>query len=57
MHYVSSPSLACDAALKMTNIELELLQNKEMYDFIERGIRGGISIIAKRFARANNPGC
>ena len=57
MHYVSSPSLAWDAALKMTNIELELLHNKEMYDFIERGIRGGISIIAKRFARANNPGC
>ena len=57
VNYVSSPSLAWDSALKMTNIQLELLQDKEIYDFIERGIRGGISIIAKRFARANNPGC
>ena len=57
VHYYSAPGLAWDAALKMSKVELELLQDQEMYDFIEKGIRGGISIISKRFARANNPGC
>ena len=56
-HYFTTPGLAWDAALKMTEVELELLQNEEMYTFFERGIRGGVSMISKRYARANNPGC
>ena len=49
--------MAWDAALKLTGVKLELFDNEEMYTFIERSIRGGISQISKRFAKANNPRC
>ena len=49
--------MAWDAALKLTGVRLELLNNEEMYTFIERSIRGGISQISKRFAKANNSRC
>ena len=54
-HYVSSPGLSWDAMLKMTDIRLELLTDVDMHQFIERGIRGGISVITHRHAKANNP--
>ena len=40
--------------LKMTRIELELVSDIDMYLFIDKGIIGGISCIAKRFSKANN---
>ena len=40
--------------LKMTKIELELISNIGMYVFVEKGMRGGISYIAKRFSKTNN---
>ena len=49
-HYFSSPGLSWDAMLKMTNIELEKISNIGKYLFIEKGLRGGISYIAKRYA-------
>ena len=49
--------MAWDAALKVTGVKLELFDNEEMYTFIERSIRGGISQISKRLAKANNPRC
>ena len=53
-HYITSPGLACDAMLKMTKINLDLISAIEMQLFIEKGIRGGISYIAHRYAKANN---
>ena len=38
----------------MTNIELEKISHIDKYLFIEKGLRGGISYIAKRYAKANN---
>ena len=49
--------MAWDAALKMTGIKLELLSDESMYSFLERSIRGGVSQISKRFAKANNSKC
>ena len=40
--------------LKMTEIELELISDIDMYLFVVKGLRGGISYIAKRFSKANN---
>ena len=40
--------------LKMTGIKLEKISDIDKYLFIEKGLRGGISYIAKRYAKANN---
>ena len=53
-HYFSSPGLSWDAMLKMTDIKLELITDIDMYQFIEKGMRGGISYIANRYGKANN---
>ena len=47
--------MSLDALLKKTDVEIELLTDYDQYMFIERGIRGGISMSSKRFAKANNP--
>ena len=53
-HYFSSPGLSWDAMLKMTGVKLEKISDIDKYLFIEKGLRGGISYIAKRYAKANN---
>ena len=53
-HYFSSPGLSWDAVLKMTKIKLEPISDIDMYLFVEKGLRGGISYICKRFSKANN---
>ncbi|KAL9954396.1 hypothetical protein ACROYT_G041929 [Oculina patagonica] len=53
-HYFTSPGLSWDALLKKTGVQLELLTDSEMHLFVERGIRGGISMVSKRYAKANN---
>ena len=53
-NYFSSPGLNWDAMLKMTGVKLETISDIDKYLFIENGLRGGISYIAKRYAKANN---
>lgn len=55
LHYLSLPALTYDAALKYTKVELELIKDPDMHQMIESGIRGGVSVISHRHARANNP--
>ena len=51
-HYFSSPVLSWDAMLKMTGVRLPKIV--DTYLFIEKGLKGGISYIAKRYSEANN---
>ena len=53
-HYFSSPGLGWDAMLKRVNVELEKISDIDKYLFVKKGLRGGISYIAKRYAKANN---
>ena len=50
-NYFSSPGLSWDAMLKVTNIELEKISAIDKYLFIEKGLRRGISYIAKRYLK------
>ena len=40
--------------LEMTKVKLDLISDVDMYLFIEKGMRGGISHISKMHSRANN---
>ena len=53
-HYFSSPGLIWDAMLKTTGVKLEQISEIDKYLFIEKGLRGGVSYIAKKYARVNN---
>ena len=53
-NYFSSPGLRWYAMLKIPGAKLEKISDIGKYLFIEKGLRGGISYIAKRHAKANN---
>ena len=41
----------------MTKVELEKISDTDMHLFIEKGMRGGIIYINKRFSKENNEYC
>ena len=53
--YYTAPGLAWDACLKITKVKLELFEDYEMLMMVEKGIRGGVSMISTRYGKANNP--
>ena len=52
-HYLFAPGLAWDACLKETSQKLELISDYDMLMFFERGRRGGMCHISKRYSEAN----
>ena len=50
----SAPGLAWNAMLKLTGVEIELLDDYDKYLFCEAGIRGGYCCASERYAKANN---
>ena len=54
--YYSTSGLAWDALFLTTGQKLELITDQDMYMMIEQGLRGGISMVSRRYAKANNPG-
>ena len=54
-HFYTAPSLSWSAGLLHTKVKLEIPRDVDMHIFIDRGLRGGISMVANHFARANNP--
>lgn len=53
-HYVSNAHFSFNAFLRFSNVEFDLLTDQNMYCLFNRGIRGGVSLLSKRYARANN---
>ena len=53
-HYFSSPGLSWVAMLKMTGVKLDKISDIEKYLITVKGLREGISYIAKRYAKENN---
>ena len=53
LHYYTLPGLSWDAALKMSGVKLDLITDIDMYQMIERAIRGGVAMITHRRAVAS----
>ena len=53
-YYFSLPGLSWDAMLKMTGIRLEKINDTDIHLFLEKGMRGGVSYISKRYSKSSN---
>ena len=53
LHCISSPGLSWDTMLKMTGIQLEKTNNIDVHLFLEKGMRGGVSYISKRYSKSD----
>ena len=54
MQYYTTPSLAWNTALRMSRVDVQLITDDNMYNFVENSICGGVSMISTRHAKANS---
>ena len=54
-HNYTSPGLSWQAALKMTDVELDLITDIDQHLFIEEGIGRRVAMISHQYTRANAP--
>lgn len=52
--YISLPSLSMDLFLQTSKAKIELITDSEIYDFVLKGMYGGLSYIGQRYEEANN---
>ena len=53
-HYFTLPNFAWDAMHLKTGVTIDPLTDKEMYEMIEKGLRGGMCQVSHKEAKANN---
>ena len=53
-YYYTLPNFAFDAMLTMTGVEIDLIYDREMYEMIEAGLRGGMCMVSTKKVEANN---
>ena len=51
--YISLPSYTYDLMLKETGLSIDPIPDQNMYHFIKKGVRGGLSYINTRYAHRN----
>ena len=56
-HYLTAPSLSWACMLKSTEIKLELIRDVDMSNLFELNLRGGITGLTQRKAKANHEFC
>ncbi|CAJ0924949.1 14384_t:CDS:2, partial [Entrophospora sp. SA101] len=56
-HYVSAPGMFNDSLYKSSGAEIKLITDMDQYLLVEKGIRGSMSMVSQRYAKANNPQC
>ena len=52
--YYTLPNFAWEAMLLKTGVEIEQLHDTEMYEMVEKGMRGGMCQVSHKLAVANN---
>ena len=52
-HYFSSRGLSWGTMLKMTGVQLKKINNIDVHLFLEKGMRGGVSYISKRYSKSD----
>ena len=55
VHYFSTPHMTMDAFLKHSDVTLDLITDINHYKFLRKGIRGGLSMVSKRYSKSNIP--
>ena len=55
-HFLTAPGLSWMAALKYTGVVLTIPTDPDMHHLFDKGLRGGISMVANQFGRANHAG-
>ena len=52
--YFTLPQFTWDSAFKSTKCELMVIADAEMYQFFEKGIRGGMTFVNKHYVKSNH---
>jgi len=55
LYFPTLPSMTFQMALKMTDVQLDLITDADQFLMIQSGIRGGLSYVSHRYAEANHP--
>lgn len=52
-YYFSAPHFSWNCMLHYTGVEIELIQDQSIWDWIRKSIRGGLTYVATRYMKAN----